>query len=93
MNASYQEELVRLFADLEGECVVVSFRDGSVYDLKILSAMHGREGSDCVADVRQTLRSAGEPSTRWSEAAMNFRLEDVARVERQNECVFRRAAA
>jgi hypothetical protein len=80
-------DLFRRFEDAKAP-VQVSFRDGSLYDLRILSTMHAEEGGDVVADVLRSIRSS-HPE-RWNGAAMNFRLDSVVRVQTDNECLFTR---
>src|SRR5437879_2916985 len=82
VNASEKQQLLQIFVGSEEECFTVTFCDGSAYKVKVLSSMHAEEGGDIVADVMETIKSAGEPPNRWSGAAMNFRLEDVARVQK-----------
>ena len=69
--------------------VRVFFNNGATYDLRILSTMHAEEGGDVVADVVETIQPPKSgPLVDWSNAAMNFRLEDVVRVEDGNEHIF-----
>lgn len=80
-------DLFRRFEDAKTP-VQVSFGDGSLYDLRILSTMHAEEGGDIVADVLRSIQSSRPRS--WSGTAMNFNLDDVVRVETDGECVFTR---
>jgi hypothetical protein len=88
MNASEKERLLQIFTESEGEFFKLIFRDGSAYKIKVVSSMHVEEGGDIVADVVETIKSAGEPPDRWTGAAMNFHLEEVARVENDSGCLF-----
>jgi hypothetical protein len=69
--------------------VRVSFDNRATYDLRILSTMHAEEGGDVVADVVKTIQPPKSgPLIDWSTAAMNFRLEDVVRIEDGDERLF-----
>ena len=65
----------------------VFFSDGEGYDLAIVSTMHAEEGGDIVADVIRVIRTA-KPECRWDEAAMNFFLSEVVKVESGDKCLF-----
>ena len=65
----------------------VYFRDGEGYDLNIVSTMHAEEGGDIVADVIRVIHTA-KPEFRWDEAAMNFVLSEVVKVESGDKCLF-----
>jgi hypothetical protein len=83
-------KLIELFRQAEDKKlpVRVSFADGSRFDLLVRSTTHAEAGGDIVADV---LRSIGSPAPAlWKTAAMNFKLEDVVRVETTDECFFAR---
>jgi hypothetical protein len=88
VNASEKEKLLEIFVGSEEECFTVTFRDGSAYKVNVRSSMHADEGGDIVAEVLETIKSAGEPPDRWSGAAMNFRLEQVAAVQKGNARLF-----
>ena len=81
-------QLTELFGRLENAATEarVSFSDGNVYDLKILSTCHAEAGGDIVADVVRSIQSDG--AGRWESGAMNFNIEDVVRVEAGDECLF-----
>jgi len=71
--------------------VRVSFADGSIYDLQIVSTWHVEAGGDIIANV---VRSIVSPCPeRWETMAMNFKIGDVVRVEGQGERLFSRYAA
>jgi hypothetical protein len=84
------EQLADLFSrvgDAKKE-VRVSFTDGGIYDLQIVSTCHAGASGDIVAYV---VRSIASPCPgRWETAAMNFELKDVVRVENRDECLFSR---
>jgi hypothetical protein len=84
------EQLTDLFSRIEDakKEVRVSFANGSVYDLQIVSTWHAEAGGDIVADVVRSIRS--DCPERWETAAMNFKLDDVIRVEAEDECLFTR---
>jgi hypothetical protein len=84
------EQLTDLFSRLEDAKTEarVSFADGSVYDLQIVSTWHAEAGGDIVADVVRSVQS--DCAERWETAAMNFKLDDVIRVETGDECLFTR---
>ena len=87
------EELIQLFRSYEDveQPVRVTFRAGDAYDLEILSADHAEAGGDIVADVVQVIRPS-EPPFDWSDAAMNFKLDDVLTVECGGQRLFERTA-
>ncbi len=84
------EMLINLFRRVEDakSSVRVSFDDGSRYDLLILSTGHAEEGGDIIASVVRSIESV-QPNL-WKAGAINFKLEDVVRVESQDECLFSR---
>jgi hypothetical protein len=62
------------------EIARVSFHDGDVYDLRVLSDMHGAEAGDLVAEVVSVVRThrLGFPSV---GDVLNIQLSDVAEIE------------
>jgi hypothetical protein len=84
------EQLTDLFSRAEDakKEVRVSFTDGSVYDLRIVSTWHADSGGDIVANVVRSVRT--DCPERWETAAMNFELDDVVRVEDEGGCLFTR---
>lgn len=87
-NSIREQELTDLFRRYEvGNAIVrVRFSDGECYDLRVNSTMHADAGGDIVATVIQSINS--DNPDRWKKAAMNFKLENVVRVEVDGECVF-----
>ena len=84
------ETLIEMFSRMEDRqrVVRVSFGHGGIYDLQILSTGHAEADGDIVADVVRSVRS--DCPERWKTAAMNFNLDDVVRVEADDECLFSR---
>ncbi|MDA0812994.1 MAG: hypothetical protein O3C21_11495 [Verrucomicrobia bacterium] len=80
-------DLLSRLEDAKGEARV-SFADGGVYDLRIVSTWHAEAGGDIVADVVRSVQS--DCSERLETAAMNFKLDDVVRLESGDECLFTR---
>ena len=87
------EQLTELFSRLEDAKreARVSFSDGEVYDLRIVDTWHAEEGGDIVADVVRSIQS--DRAELWETGAMNFKLDDVVRVESGGECLFTRVPA
>ena len=84
------EQLTDLFSRLEDAKAEarVSFADDGVYDIRIVSTWHAEAGGDIVANVIRSVQS--DCPERWKTAAMNFKLDDVVRVEAGDECLFTR---
>jgi len=88
MNERDQELLTvfRSYQDKD-DYLRVFFRDGEGYEMNIVSTMHAEEGGDIVADVIRVIHTA-KPEFRWDEAAMNFVLSEVVKVESGDKCLF-----
>jgi hypothetical protein len=85
--------LLAILDDLERKSLVstVSFMDGEIYHLRIVSTMHAEEGDDIVAEVVKVSHSVASEAVPEG-AFINFKVADVSRVMVGHACIFTRSA-
>lgn len=85
IRESYLTDLFRKY-DAENAIIRVTFISGECYDLRIVSTLHAEASGDIVASVVECIQCANPE--RWRKSGMNFKLEDIARMEVDGECEF-----
>jgi hypothetical protein len=78
-SATFITQRIKLMA-VTNEIARVSFHDGGVYDLRVLSDMHAEEGGDVVAEIvgRIRARRADFPAV---GDVVNVRLAEIAEIK------------